>query len=299
MRDPAPWLSPTVWARGLAAPPILCSATAGWSGALLRRWRDIDGEISQPALDKHYLTIHLGGPKHVVRRGEGIVRDAHVTPGALSITPAGAAFHWTTIGPIDFAHLYISPMVVRQIGIEVFDRDGSGLAIEDRLGIVDPLVQTLFAAMIEEVETGVAGSRVYLDTLLDSLLVRLLRLHGGGNRRSSMVGPSLAPVRLRRVYDFIEANVGRDVGVADMAAVAAVSQFHFSRAFASAAGVSPYAYLIARRIARAKHLLGDPDLQIAAVAKQCGFHTAGQFSRLFKRSTEVTPRQFRRNGTLR
>ncbi|MBA3543139.1 MAG: hypothetical protein H0T83_01650, partial [Chthoniobacterales bacterium] len=184
MRDPGSWLSPTVWADGLA-PPILCSAAAGWTGGLLRRWRDIDGDIPQPALDKHYLTIHLGGPKHVIRRGEGGVRDAYVKPGALSLTPAGAAFHWSTAGPIDFAHLYLSPIVVRQIGIEVFDRDGSGLAIEDRLGIVDPLVQALFAAMIEEVETGIAGSRVYLDTLFDSLTVRLLRLYGGGNRRTS------------------------------------------------------------------------------------------------------------------
>lgn len=287
-------VSPKAWTSGLAATPVLCSEGSIWRGALIRRWRGIEREIVQPALDHHYLTMHLGGPKYIVRRGEGRTRSVETVAGAMSLIPAGAAFDWETTGPIDFAHLYLSPTLVRQIGIEVFDRDFGGRALEDPLGFVDPLVQAAFTAMLDEIEAPEAGSRVYLDTLFRSLSVRLLRLHGGGTAREA-TRQTLAPVRLRRVYDFIEANLGRDVSVADMAAVAAVSQFHFSRAFAAAAGASPYAYLTARRIVHAKTLLADPDRTIAGVAEACGFQTAGQFSRMFRRLTGSAPRQFRRD----
>lgn len=274
-------------------PPMLCSAATGWNGALVRRWRGVDPDIVQPALDSHYLSMHLGGPKRVSRSGEGGRREVEVESGALSVVPAGTAFKWSTVGPIDFAHLYLSPVIARQIGIEVFDRGGSGSALEDRLGTVDLLLQSLFLAMLEEIDSQAAGSRIYLDTLLRSLSVRLLWLYGGGGLRGSPARLSLAPVRLRRVYDFVEANLASDIGVADLAEVANVSQFHFSRAFTSASGSSPYAYLIARRIVLAKTLLHNPDLHISTIAELCGFQTAGQFSRMFKKSTATTPRQFR------
>lgn len=286
--------SPKVWSTGLAAAPVLCSEGSGWAGALVRRWRGIDREIVQPALNQHYLSMHLGGPKFIIRRGEGMTRDVETAAGALSLIPAGAAFDWDTTGPIDFAHLYLSPVLIRQIGIEVFDRDYGGHAIEDPLGFVDPVLQSLFEAMLDELETPAAGTRVYLDTLFRSLAVRLLRLHGGGKGRM-VARQTIAPLRLRRVFEFIEANLAADIGVADMAAIAAISQFHFSRAFSGASGSSPYAYLTARRIMRAKLLLKDPDLSIAAVAAASGFQTTGQFSRMFKRLTATSPRRYRRD----
>lgn len=285
-------ISPKSWGRSLSGPPILSNDGGTWSGAIMRWWRDVDPDIAQPALDHHYLTMHLGGAKRVERRGEGKVEAIDIASGALSIVPAGAAFQWNTRGPVEFAHLYLAPQAIAQMSVEEFGR-GAPLCIEDRLGVSDPLLQALFLTMLEELTVMSVGSRLYIDTLLHSLMLRLLRNYAAAPAAPLRTRHSLAPARLRRVLDYIEANLTEDIALADLAAVAASSPFHFSRAFASVTGTPPYAYVVGRRIDRAKILLTNTSDPIAAVSVQCGFHSAGQFSRMFKRATGRSPLQYR------
>lgn len=115
-RRPAFAVSPRSWGRSMSAPPVLNNHNGAWSGAPIRWWRDVSPDIAQPALDHHYLTMHLGGAKRIKRRGEGKVEAIDIESGALSIVPAGSAFQWSTRGPIEFAHLYVAPGTrVRQI----------------------------------------------------------------------------------------------------------------------------------------------------------------------------------------
>ncbi|QYE35677.1 MULTISPECIES: AraC family transcriptional regulator [Sphingosinicellaceae] len=290
--DFAQCTSPAAWAASLGGPQVPFAATIGRDGATLRRWRDIDPNISQPAFDQHYLTIHLGGRKRIVRRGEGRAREVDTEDGAMSLIPAGAAYEWRTSGPVDFAHLYLPVSAVRQIGIEAFGRDG-GWGIEDRLGFVDPLIRSLFVTMLAELATPDPTSDLYLDTLYTTLMAALLKDRAG--RLSATGAPlSLTPARLRRVYDYIDVNFASDIGIDELAGVAALSRFHFSRAFTAANGAAPYAYLTAQRIAHSKVLLGDASLVIGEIARQSGFRTPGQFCRMFKNANGISPREYRR-----
>lgn len=285
-------LSPRFFGRTLSRPPMI-SSDAAWPSALIRWWRDVTPDISQPALDHHYLTMHLGGPKRIRRRGEGSSQVVDVPAGALSIVPAGAAYHWSTRGPIEFAHLYLSPRAMEAVAAEEYDRDCATLVLEDRLGFQDGLIQALFAAMLEEIALRSAGSRLYLDTLLHSLVLRLLHGYAAAPAAPLRARHAIAPARLRRVIDYIETNLASDIAVADLAAVAAMSPFHFSRAFAAATGASPYAYLVKRRIEFAKPLLFEGAEPVAAIAERCGFNSAGQFCRMFKRATGRSPLRYR------
>ena len=62
------------------------------SRALVARFRDIDGRIGQPALDRTVLAVHLGGPKRVIRRQGAHVLDVDVTKNSLTLMPEGEAF---------------------------------------------------------------------------------------------------------------------------------------------------------------------------------------------------------------
>lgn len=285
-------VSPMSW-RGISAPPMVTNEGARWTGPLMRWWCDVDPDIVQPALDHHYLTMHLGGPKRIERRGEGGVRTAETETGALSIVPAGAAFEWATRGPVEFAHIYLAPATLKRVGVEELDRDISASCLEDRLGIRDPLLQSLFLEMLEETAAATLGSRLYLDALLHSLQLRLLRTYANAPWAPLRQRHSIAPVRLRRVIEFMETNLAADITLSDLATVAGTSPFHFSRAFGGAMGLPPYGYLLTRRIERAKVLLTAGDGSMGDVARQCGFNSAAQFSRMFKRITGSSPLKFR------
>lgn len=104
---------------------------------------------------------------------------------------------------------------------------------------------------------------------------------------------ALPPHRLRAALEFIEGHFAEPIGVSDIAGVAGMSAFHFSRAFRLSTGAPPYAYLLRRRIAEAKARLVMPGGSLAIVAGECGFTSPSQFSRMFKIATGVSPSSFR------
>jgi AraC family transcriptional regulator len=79
-----------------------------------------------------------------------------------------------------------------------------------------------------------------------------------------------------------------------MASVATLSPYHFVRQFKAATGLTPYQYVIHRRVERAQHLLRTHSkLSLAEVSVRTGFSDQSHFTSLFKRIIGVTPRQFR------
>ncbi len=284
--------SPDRWGHSLSAPPILDKLVGSAVPTTIRRWRGISPDIDQAALDHHFISIHLGGAKRLHRRGEGSAAERDVGPGAYSVVPAGAAFRWQTEGPIDFAHFYFDPKIVDNVVAAAFDRNPSFVGMEETLGESDPLIEALALGLLEEVE-GDDSQQAYIDDMLHLLLCRVLRLHSNVRRSAPLARHVLAPFRLRRSLDFIEANLARQIGVEDIAAASGVSRFHFSRAFRETTGSAPYAFLLGRRLAVAKMLLINGAQPLAEVAAQSGFTSLSQFSRMFKRETGICPSSFR------
>ena len=102
--------------------------------------------------------------------------------------------------------------------------------------------------------------------------------------------------RLSRVLEWMDAQVQEPVQIANLAEAAGPSMFHFSRAFRQSMGTSPYQYLLARKIERAKSLLAASDKSIAEVAASVGFKRQNHFARVFRKQIGVSPNEFRRRS---
>jgi transcriptional regulator GlxA family with amidase domain len=103
----------------------------------------------------------------------------------------------------------------------------------------------------------------------------------------------LAPTRLAEVRTLVEQNLAERLDTSRLAQAAHLSQFHFCRLFKLTTGESPHAYLLRRRIERAKELLVGATLPLVHVAGAVGFQTQGHFTEVFRRHTGTTPRRFR------
>ena len=112
-------------------------------------------------------------------------------------------------------------------------------------------------------------------------------------KRSHLRG-GLSPAALRRVQLFVEANLGGAIYLHDLAARAALSPYHFARAFKTSAGMTPRTYVEHRRIELAKRLLGESTQSLAEVAIEVGFGTQSRLTSIFKRRTGFTPGEYRR-----
>jgi AraC-like DNA-binding protein len=107
--------------------------------------------------------------------------------------------------------------------------------------------------------------------------------------------PWQAPDWLWAVLDRIEARLAHGVNVPDLAALAGLSQAHFTRRFRALLGRPPQVWIHERRLVRARSLLiAQPDLAMGEIADLAGFGDAYQFSRLFRRDCGLPPDRWRR-----
>jgi AraC-like DNA-binding protein len=124
-------------------------------------------------------------------------------------------------------------------------------------------------------------SRVILRDVLRLLFTRCVE------RRALQDDQSLrAPVA--RAREYIEQNYQQQLTLCDIAKVADVSRFHLTRIFAAEFGVTPRAYLLYVRLARAKALLALGQ-RVQQVAMDAGFSDQSHFTRNFRQTYGVTP----------
>ena len=99
--------------------------------------------------------------------------------------------------------------------------------------------------------------------------------------------------RLRRARDLMDREYASPLDVAALARTALMSPAHFSRKFRATYGETPYAYLMTRRIERAKALLRRGDLSVTEVCMAVGCTSLGSFSARFTELVGETPTAYR------
>ncbi|WP_300604126.1 helix-turn-helix transcriptional regulator [Trebonia sp.] len=91
----------------------------------------------------------------------------------------------------------------------------------------------------------------------------------------------------------MDREYARSLDVATVARVALMSTAHFSRQFRATYGETPYAYLMTRRIERAKALLRRGDLSVTEVCMAVGCTSLGSFSARFTQLVGEAPTAYR------
>jgi AraC-like DNA-binding protein len=99
---------------------------------------------------------------------------------------------------------------------------------------------------------------------------------------------------LRRAKDLIDRDFAQPLDVAQVAAAAHMSESHFARTFRREFGESPGAYLMTRRIERAKTLLRTTAMPVTEICLEVGFRSLGSFSARFAEVVGMPPSDYRR-----
>jgi transcriptional regulator GlxA family with amidase domain len=99
-----------------------------------------------------------------------------------------------------------------------------------------------------------------------------------------------------RAIAMMQANLGEQLTLDDLARSAMFSKFHFSRIFQKVTGISPGRYLSAMRIEEAKRLLVTTSLTVADISHLVGYRGVGTFSSRFSDLVGVPPTTYRQFG---
>jgi AraC-like DNA-binding protein len=104
---------------------------------------------------------------------------------------------------------------------------------------------------------------------------------------------------LLRARDAMDRAYAEPLDVRAVAAVAHLSEAHFSRSFRAVFGETPHRYLQRRRVERSMFLLRETDRSVTDVCLDVGFSSLGTFSRTFREIVGLTPSDYRAgNGPM-
>ena len=285
------------WARSIQPAPTLISRQ--WSQALARRCREparVAGFIEPTSL-AHHIVMPLDVGFHFEARelGGGRWQSHEVQVGELCVVGAGAApmeLCWRALGPgrsIEFLELYLDPRLLAA------ETGPPSRSVEPTWRVLrDPLLTELLGSVGRDLDQPASSEELFGDLATTLFALQLERAHGvmvasPGPRRSG-----LSPFVLKRVREYVAAHLAGTIRLQQLAALAGLSPFHFSRAFKASTGLSPHAYVLHCRISESKRLLSGSHLTISDVARRTGFSGTGQLSRSFRAFTGTTPTAFRR-----
>jgi len=255
----------------------------------------------QVALAQHTLMYHVGGSTSVAKLIDGRCVGTRSQHGSATFSPREERNEWVRGGICEVMHVYIAPSLIRQHADENFA--GSALPeIDPLFAVRDSWLQGYFTMLQSEFETY-AGNTKHPDALLLTQTMELLIRHlicwhsnvsrSGRRRAASPALHPLAPRHLTRVLAYIDAHIGRDIALADLARLVGVSKDHFIRSFRVATQRTPYAYLVERRLARAVEALKHSTTPVERIARDAGFKSAPGFSNVFKKHYGMSPSKFR------
>lgn len=98
---------------------------------------------------------------------------------------------------------------------------------------------------------------------------------------------------IRKAAEYISANFAENISLAGLADEFHLNPSYLSLLFKQVTGQSFKEYLNMVRVEEAKRLLADTDYSIMDVAVACGFNDQSYFTKIFKKQTGLTPKQFR------
>ena len=239
--------------------------------------------------DCHRLTYYLSDFHATLQDDEGPERESYLLHDNFAFRPPD-----TTLRSNLTAGRYIQVLqrhdTYQQLASEMVP--GGAVHLISRYNLSDPLISQLVSTIANEIDGGFLD-QILADALNTALAVQIMRLCSDQMAISFEPSNGLSRERLKRVCDYIEAHLDDRLTLADLAAVACLSPYHFSRSFKQAVGAGPQRYVMHRRVERAKALMRRTDQPLALIAQEAGFADQSHLTSVFRREIGVTPGHFR------
>lgn len=109
------------------------------------------------------------------------------------------------------------------------------------------------------------------------------------NQESSSI-----PEKLKQIHEYLEEHYAEKINLEDLSSRFFISKFHLSREYKKIYGTTIGNDLTSKRISHAKSMLRFSSDSIENIALSCGFQDAGYFIKVFKKSENMTPLEYRK-----
>jgi len=259
-----------------------------WGRMTVGIFRRHPGEVVWRS-DRHRIGCVLtdfNGKKQI---DDGPVEEYRPRPGDIAFRPCNRKL-WSDLSGGRFLQILQSRETYDELIPELVR--GGTVDLEPQDGFSDPLISQIALTIANELEDGCIDA-ILADTLNTALAVRIMRRFIDPSAIMLTPPNGLSRDRQKRVQDYIETHLDDRLTLTDLAGVACLSPYHFSRSFKQAVGVGPQRYVTQRRLKRAKTLMRRTNQPLAEIALRVGFADQSHLTSIFHREIGMTPGRFR------
>ena len=239
------------------------------------------------------IGVSFTGHLKAVRQTGDRLQEESIAPSTALIT-TGAPVTWLRVTePSECVEIFPEPRSVSEASngrIESLDAICVGDFVED------PIIASIATLARKAALASTQVGDLEGDALIHRLLEHVVFSYSGFRRPDDRAVRGGISVRTMRVLtDYVESHLAERITLAQLAALAALSPFHFSRAFKVTSGCTPHEFVTARRMERAKCLIATTSLSIDRIAARVGFRNLGHFRRKFREHHGTRPIDVRRS----
>ncbi|MGY4286732.1 AraC family transcriptional regulator [Bradyrhizobium sp. LM2.7] len=276
--------------RVLKTRPV--SVASDPSSGAITFWRhDPLHDIVGPMAD-HVIMAFPEGPARFERRSGKEFVTGTARGGTVTVIPAGSSSRWDIYQPLNVVQLYLPQSTLVRVAAEAGTTAPGDLV--ERTAHPDPVTSRLLLSAADALEGSAALDSLFRHQLTDLLATRLLSSYAGSPPKSRPVIGGLSPRILARAIERLRSDADADISLSALASDAALSRFHFCRAFKESTGLSPHAWLRQHRLEQAMKMLRDTDDSILLIAAALGYSSQTAFAAAFRKLTGETPSDWRR-----
>lgn len=269
----------------------LSSSAAHWCGIVLEDYAAAAGVLPQHEHDQNFLHVVLEGSVHyeVLTRGKSLKFSSK--PGTTFLVPRGTVDELRWGGP---THRIAATLDARLL-TNALEETAHEAEIEliEHWNLTDPNIMAVLLAMRTDLDAGSPAGPMYGDSLATALAVYLLKRYAVRPCVPVAYRGGMPRYRLKRVINYIDANLSGDLALAQLATVAGMSPHYFTELFRQSTGRAPHQYVLMRRIDLAKERLRDPRRSVIEAGLESGFQNPSHFARVFRKWVGITPSDFR------
>lgn len=267
--------------------------TLNWEGVVLEKGRSphfYPKDVSTPyfyfalALDKE-LTWNVGS-------GENLSTIKAVTDD-IWINPPQTPFTHDISEPCHFVILAIEEKRFLE-SCPLINIDKANLQFLNNYNVSDPAIKNIMDLFLLEAKAKGRNGVSYINNLIALLSNHYIQNYSNYQdiQNAKQANSKFDRSQVDKIDQYIHDNIGTAISVDDLAELLFCSKFYFLREFKKLVGVTPYQYLMSKRLDLAKQKLNHSSANIALISHEFGFNDQSHFTRAFKAHYGMTPGQY-------
>lgn len=263
------------------------------------RWLHRDCFIPIHDADQHILCFHESGSNNIKKYERGkLVAEKSLHESVTFIPNDGT--EWQVSGECRTLHMYLDTSYI----FEVRDLIEKDFEIVPFFSMHDPWLEGFFKMLLAECHMyGNFFDSLLIDQIKNSVTKHLINHYSSISTLKTNVleieNSKTSKNKLSIVVEYIQEYFRNTLSLKELANLACLSEFHFSRRFKDAFGVTPYQFVLQCRLKAAAEELIQSSEPIQVIAEKVGFSNSTSFSTSFKEWSGKSPRDYRQTFKMK